>query len=246
MDEVRPAPGRHGRRLRGRRLLAAAGHRADRRLRPRPRARPVPAPGELQVYAAASLKKALDEGRRRLAGRQPRLDARRVHRLVRRPRDQDRAGRPGRRASCRRTPPNPQKLVDAGLASGDADAVRRQPAHRHRARRTTRPASPPRRTSPSPGVKVIAAGPEVPITKYATQLVANLARSRAIPADFAAAYAANVVSQEDNVAGVRAQGRARRGRRGHRLRDRRMGSDKVKTVDVPARRTCPRPTAASS
>ena len=40
-----------------------------------------------------------------------------------------------------------------------------------------------------PGVKIVAAGDEVPITKYATQLVDNLAKEPGYPADFAAAYA---------------------------------------------------------
>ena len=53
-----------------------------------------------------------------------------------------------------------------------------------------------------PGVKVIAAGDEVPITKYATQLVENLAKAAGYPADFAAAYAANIASKEDNVKAV--------------------------------------------
>ena len=53
-----------------------------------------------------------------------------------------------------------------------------------------------------PGVKIIAAGDAVPITKYAAQLVANLAAQPGYPAGFAAAYAANVVSKEDNVAAV--------------------------------------------
>jgi len=52
------------------------------------------------------------------------------------------------------------------------------------------------------GVKVIAAGATVPITKYATMLVANLAKESGYPANFVAAYNANVVSQEDNVAAV--------------------------------------------
>ena len=52
------------------------------------------------------------------------------------------------------------------------------------------------------GVKVIAAGATVPITKYATMLVANLAKEAGYPANFVAAYDANVVSQEDNVAAV--------------------------------------------
>jgi molybdate transport system substrate-binding protein len=51
-------------------------------------------------------------------------------------------------------------------------------------------------------VKIIGAGATVPITKYATTLVANLAKETGYPAGFVAAYNANVVSQEDNVAAV--------------------------------------------
>ncbi len=96
---------------------------------------------------------------------------------------------------------SPQKLVDAGLAAGSLTefagnlltvivptanpAVVRTPADLARS-----------------GVKVIAAGVTVPITKYANQLVANLARQPGYPADFVARYAANIVSREDNVAAV--------------------------------------------
>ncbi|MBF6605227.1 MAG: molybdate ABC transporter substrate-binding protein [Chloroflexi bacterium] len=96
---------------------------------------------------------------------------------------------------------NPQALIDRGLASGalvpfaanlltiivpTADpAAIRTPADLAR-----------------PGVKIIAAGPAVPITRYATRLVANLAALPGYPAGFAAAYAANVASREDNVAAV--------------------------------------------
>jgi molybdate transport system substrate-binding protein len=52
------------------------------------------------------------------------------------------------------------------------------------------------------GVKIIAAGDEVPITKYANQLVDNLAKEPGYPADFVAAYHANIVSKEDNVKAV--------------------------------------------
>jgi molybdate transport system substrate-binding protein len=52
------------------------------------------------------------------------------------------------------------------------------------------------------GVKVIAAGDAVPITTYASQLVANLARQPGYPPGFEAAYAANVVSREDNVSAI--------------------------------------------
>jgi molybdate transport system substrate-binding protein len=53
-----------------------------------------------------------------------------------------------------------------------------------------------------PGVKIIAAEDSVPITKYATVLVANLAKQPGYPADFVAKYNANVVSKEANVAAV--------------------------------------------
>jgi len=53
-----------------------------------------------------------------------------------------------------------------------------------------------------PGVCIIAAGPDVPITKYATQLVNNLSQRPEYGAGFAAAYAANVCSQEDNVGAI--------------------------------------------
>ena len=96
---------------------------------------------------------------------------------------------------------NPQKLVDKGLASG--------PVVRFAGNLLTIivPASNPAgiRTPADlarSGVKVIAAGDAVPITKYAGQLVANLAAQPGYPQGFAAAYAANVVSKEDNVAAV--------------------------------------------
>ena len=53
-----------------------------------------------------------------------------------------------------------------------------------------------------PGVAIIAAGDSVPISRYADQLVANLAKQPGYPPDFAAAYDRNVVSKEDNVAAV--------------------------------------------
>lgn len=52
------------------------------------------------------------------------------------------------------------------------------------------------------GVKIVAAGAGVPITTYASRAVANLARLPGFPADFAGAYERNVVSKEDNVKAV--------------------------------------------
>ena len=75
------------------------------------------------------------------------------------------------------------------------------------------------------GVKVIAAGDDVPITKYAKQLVANLAKVSGYPSGFEAAYAANVASKEDNVKAVVAKIELGEGDAGDRLRDRRQGVD---------------------
>jgi molybdate transport system substrate-binding protein len=55
------------------------------------------------------------------------------------------------------------------------------------------------------GVKIVAAADGVPITAYARQLIARLASARGIPAGFVAGYEANVVSREDNVGAVLAK-----------------------------------------
>jgi molybdate transport system substrate-binding protein len=96
---------------------------------------------------------------------------------------------------------NPKKLTDKGLADGAAvdfagnvltvivptanPAGIRSPADLAKS-----------------GVKVIAAGDDVPITKYATQAIQKLAAIAGYPVDFAAKYAANIASREDNVKAV--------------------------------------------
>jgi molybdate transport system substrate-binding protein len=83
------------------------------------------------------------------------------------------------------------------------------------------------------GVKVIAAGDDVPITKYATQLVDNLAKQSGAPMDFAASYAKNIASKEDNVKAVVAKIELGEGDGGIVYVTDAQASDKVKTVDVP-------------
>jgi molybdate transport system substrate-binding protein len=96
---------------------------------------------------------------------------------------------------------NPQTLIDKGLAAGSLTKFAGNllaiivPTANQAAIQT--PADLARS-----GVKVIAAGDAVPITKYATQLVANLAKQPGYPPDFVARYTANIVSKEDNVAAV--------------------------------------------
>ncbi len=95
----------------------------------------------------------------------------------------------------------PARLVEGGYTSGDAVAFATNsltiivPPDNPGGIRT--PADLAR-----PGVRIIAAGDEVPITAYARQLIANLATDPGYPADFVAAYDGNVASREDNVKAI--------------------------------------------
>ena len=89
------------------------------------------------------------------------------------------------------------------------------------------------------GVKVIAAGDTVPITKYANQLVANLAKQPGYPADFVSEYTANIVSKQDNVAAVVAQIELGEGDAGIVYVTDAKTSTKVATIAVPAAANVP-------
>jgi len=96
---------------------------------------------------------------------------------------------------------NPQKLVDKGLAAGTVTKFAG-----NLLTIIVPTANPAGIQTPADlakaGVKIITCGDTVPIAKYAAQLVANLAKQPGYPADFVAQYTANIVSKEDNVAGV--------------------------------------------
>jgi len=96
---------------------------------------------------------------------------------------------------------NPKKLVDKGLADGGAVNFAGNVLTI-----IVPTANPAGISSPADlaksGLKVIAAGDDVPITKYATQAVANLAKLSGYPTDFVARYTANIASKEDNVKAV--------------------------------------------
>jgi molybdate transport system substrate-binding protein len=95
---------------------------------------------------------------------------------------------------------NPQQLVDHGLAEGPVKVIARNQLVIVVRRSTSAVATPA--DLARPGVKVVAAGPEVPISKYAGQLIANLASLAGYPPDFATKVAANIVSREDNVRAI--------------------------------------------
>jgi molybdate transport system substrate-binding protein len=133
---------------------------------------------------------------------------------------------------------NPRKLVDGGFASGD-------PINFAGNKLTiiVPKGNPGGITSPAdlakPGLKVIAAGDEVPITKYATQLVKNLAGVAGYPADFATKYAANIATKEDNVKAVVSKIELGEGDAGMVYVTDAAASDKIDTVDVPAEANVP-------
>jgi len=127
---------------------------------------------------------------------------------------------------------NPRKLVDAGLAAGEPVAFAGNkltiivPADNPAGIAT--PADLAR-----DGLRIIAAGDEVPITRYATQLVENLAGQPGAPADFAAAYAANVATKEDNVSAVVAKIALGEGDAGIVYVTDAAAADGVESIDVP-------------
>ena len=96
---------------------------------------------------------------------------------------------------------NAERLVEAGFADGRPVAFARNAVAL-----VVPLGNPAGITTPADlartGVKIVAAGEDVPITGYADEAVDRLAGLAAYPGDFAAAYAANIVSREDNVRAV--------------------------------------------
>lgn len=161
---------------------------------------PSPAPVELTVFAAASLRTAFTQ----LA---PMFEA--AHPGVRLVfsfdasstlRTQIEQGAPAD-AFASADEKNPQALVGAGLAVGPPAAFTG-----NELAVIVAPGNPANVATPADlarsGVRIVAAGDDVPITTYANQLIANLALQPGYPPDYAARVAANVVSREDNVRSV--------------------------------------------
>lgn len=127
---------------------------------------------------------------------------------------------------------NPQKLVDGGFAEGSAVAFAGNELT------IVVPTDNPAgieswQDLAEDGLKVIAAGEEVPITKYATQLVDKLGAQGDAPAGFATAYAANIVSREENVKALIAKIELGQGDAGIVYVTDAAASTKVSTIAVP-------------
>ena len=133
---------------------------------------------------------------------------------------------------------NPARLIAAGLATGDpivfaANALTivvpvdnpagiRLPADLAR-----------------DDVRIVAAGDEVPITRYAAELISNLASEPDYPPGFAAALAANIVSREDNVRAVLAKVALGEADAAIVYATDATASTEVRTIRVPARANVP-------
>ena len=149
--------------------------------------------GELTIYAAASLKGALDKAKAAYEAANPgttltiSIDSSAALET------QIELGAPAD-VFLSADQANPRKLVDGGLVDGDPVTFAT-----NKLTIVVPTSNPAGITTPADlagsGVKVIAAGDSVPITGYATQLVANLARQPGYPADFAGAYTSNIVSR---------------------------------------------------
>jgi molybdate transport system substrate-binding protein len=138
---------------------------------------------------------------------------------------------------------NPKKLVDAGLAAGPAINFAGNALTIIVPRSGSTTVATPADLAKS-GVKVVGAGDSVPITKYATQLIANLAKQPGYPAGFADAVARNIVSREDNVKGVVTKIELGEGDAGIVYVTDARASTRVRQVDVPADANVPATYAA--
>jgi len=127
---------------------------------------------------------------------------------------------------------NPTKLVDKGLADGSPVTFAG-----NKLAVIVPTANPAAIATPAdlakPGIKVIAAGDQGPITKYANQLVGNLSKEAGYPPHFAAAYQANIASKEDNVKAVVAKLELGEGDAGIVYVTDARASTRVATIDVP-------------
>ena len=188
-------------------------------------------PVELAIYAAASLKGALDKAKAAYETETPGIRLTISTDSSAALETKIEQGAPADLFLSADTS-NPQKLMDGGYATGSIVAFA-----------GTRLAVIVPKDNPAgiesaadlaeDGVDIIAAGDEVPITRYANQLVANLAREPGYPEGFAAAYAANIVSKEENVTAIVGKIELGQGDAGIVYATDAAASTQVATVDVP-------------
>ena len=194
---------------------------------------PAGAPIELTVYAAASLKGALEEIAPAYALEAPGVTLAVSTGASSTLRTQIEQGAPADVFLSADTQ-QPAALVERGLAAGDARAFAGNELT------IIIPVDAPGIASPvdlaRSGVKIVAAGEAVPITKYANQVVANLAELDGYPAGYAEAYAANIVSREDDVKAVVAKVELGEGDAAIVYRTDALAADAIGVIEDPGRR----------
>ena len=163
-------------------------------------AMPIGRPVEMTVYAAASLQDAMSEIGAAYERETPGVQLAIATDASTTLRTQIEQGAPADLFLSADTK-NPQALVDSGLADGAA-----VPFIGNRLTIIVPSSNPAGIRSPADlardGVRIVAAGDEVPISAYANEVLTNLATLAGYPTDFADAYARNVVSREDNVRAI--------------------------------------------
>lgn len=127
---------------------------------------------------------------------------------------------------------NPRRIVDAGLADGDAVPIASNELV------VITPRDDPGGVATTAdlgrdGLRIVAAGPAVPITGYAATLLERLATLPGHPADLPARYERHVVSREDNVQAVVAKIALGEGDVGIVYRTDVLAADGIRMVEVP-------------
>jgi len=196
-----------------------------------PQASPSTGPAALTIFAAASLKTVLEEVERAYEAANPGKDLTVSTDSSAALETQIEQGAPADVFLSADTT-NPQNLVDAGLAAEETI-----PFAGNKLTVIVPTDNPAGIQSPADlakaGVRVIAAGDEVPITKYATQLVEKLAAESDDAAAFETAYSANVASKEDNVGQVVSKIELGEGDAAIVYVTDAAASDEVATIEVP-------------
>ncbi|MGZ6295609.1 MAG: molybdate ABC transporter substrate-binding protein [Candidatus Limnocylindrales bacterium] len=194
--------------------------------------------GSLTVYAAASLTAAFNDIKAAYQTANPGLTLSMAYGSSSALETQIEQGAPADVLASADTT-NPQQLVDTGLAAGAITTFAG-----NLLTVIVPPANPGGVQTPADlakaNLKVIAAGDAVPITKYANQLVANLAKQPGYPPAFVAQYSANLVSKEDDVAAVTVKIALGEGDAAIvYMTDAKTAAGKVATVAVPAAANVP-------
>ena len=162
-----------------------------------------PAPVELTIFAAASLKDALAKARTAYEAANPGTTLIVTTDSSAALETKIEQGAPADVFLSADTS-NPQRLVDGGFAAGPPVEFAGNELV------IVIPANVPNDIQVpagllTPGVRIIAAGDDVPVTRYAKQVLDKLSKLPGYPADFAAKYESNVVSREENVRAVLAK-----------------------------------------